>query len=112
VKTVIVVGANTDINIEGAKHFARTNAVKFFSACHSKRKGKSTVSGTFERYPLPSDTQSLVEIELSERWKASILPTSLPCLALHRDVMRLGVDMSVVLIVHPKQSAIDDVAFK
>ncbi|KAI9567563.1 hypothetical protein HD554DRAFT_975948 [Boletus coccyginus] len=62
VKTVIVIGANTGINIEVAKHSAHTNAAKFISACHSKRKGRSTVS----------------EIELAKRWKGSILPTSLP----------------------------------
>lgn len=78
VKSVIVIGANTGINIEVAKHSAHTNVAKFISACHSKRKGRSTVSGTCEHHPLPSDTQSLIEIELAKRWKGSILPTSLP----------------------------------
>ncbi|KAG8215354.1 hypothetical protein J3R82DRAFT_8951 [Butyriboletus roseoflavus] len=43
-KTVMVVGANTGIGFEAAKHFARMNPAKLIVACRSESKGKAAIS--------------------------------------------------------------------
>ncbi|KAH0834222.1 hypothetical protein J3R83DRAFT_11535 [Lanmaoa asiatica] len=43
-KTVVVVGANTGIGFEAAKHFARMNPAKLALACRSQSKGETAVS--------------------------------------------------------------------
>ena len=45
-KTIMVVGANTNVGFDAAKHFARMNPTKLILACRSERKGKAAVSGT------------------------------------------------------------------
>ncbi|TFK54182.1 NAD(P)-binding protein [Heliocybe sulcata] len=43
-KTVIIVGANTGIGLEAAKHFASMNPSKFILACRSEERGKRAVA--------------------------------------------------------------------
>ncbi len=42
-KTVIVVGANTGIGYEAAKHFALMNPGRLIMACRSKERGQAAV---------------------------------------------------------------------
>lgn len=42
-KTVVVVGANTGLGFEAAKHFARMNASKLILACRSQEKGEAAI---------------------------------------------------------------------
>ncbi len=42
-KTVIVVGANTGIGYEAAKHFALMNPGRLIMACRSKDRGQAAV---------------------------------------------------------------------
>lgn len=46
-KTVAVVGANTGLGFEAAKHFARMNPGRLIIACRNESKGRIAVSGTF-----------------------------------------------------------------
>ncbi|TFK31455.1 hypothetical protein BDQ12DRAFT_694120 [Crucibulum laeve] len=43
-KTVVVIGANTGLGFEAAKHFARMNAGRVILACRSKEKGEAAVA--------------------------------------------------------------------
>jgi NAD(P)-dependent dehydrogenase (short-subunit alcohol dehydrogenase family) len=44
-KTVIVIGANTGIGFEAAKHFASMNPRKLVLGCRSEKKGHDAVQG-------------------------------------------------------------------
>ena len=49
-KTVMVVGANTGIGFETAKHFAQMNPKRLILACRSEKKGLDAISGAFVVY--------------------------------------------------------------
>ncbi|KAJ7435550.1 hypothetical protein FB451DRAFT_1000485, partial [Mycena latifolia] len=42
-KTIIVLGTNTGIGLESAKHFIRMNAGRLILACRSQSKGEAAV---------------------------------------------------------------------
>lgn len=44
-KTVLVVGANTGLGLEAAKHFASMNPEKLLLACRNAEKGKRAIEG-------------------------------------------------------------------
>ena len=44
-KTVLVVGANTGIGLEAAKHFARMRPKKLILGCRNEKKGQNAIEG-------------------------------------------------------------------
>jgi retinol dehydrogenase 12 len=44
-KTVVVIGANTGIGFEAAKHLARMNPHRIILGCRSKERGEAAVTG-------------------------------------------------------------------
>ena len=60
-KTVAVVGANTGLGFEAAKHFARMSPGKLIIACRNENKGKTAISGTFWSlgHTLDADTHDI-----------------------------------------------------
>ncbi|KAG9310809.1 hypothetical protein JVU11DRAFT_8662 [Chiua virens] len=54
-KTIVVVGANTGIGFEAAKHFARMNPAKLILACRSETKGQAAVSVLQEKFQQECD---------------------------------------------------------
>jgi glutamyl-tRNA reductase len=46
-QTVVVVGANTGIGFEAAKHFAQMNPGKLILACRNEEKGKAAVASEY-----------------------------------------------------------------
>lgn len=45
--TVVIVGGNTGIGLEAAKHFARMKPTRLILGCRSKSRGQTAVEGTF-----------------------------------------------------------------
>lgn len=45
-KNVLVVGANTGIGLEAAKHFASMNPARLFLGCRNQAKGEAAVEST------------------------------------------------------------------
>ena len=45
-KTVIVVGANTGIGFEAAKHFAQMKPARLILGCRSEERGRKALEGT------------------------------------------------------------------
>ena len=48
-KTVMVIGANTGIGFETAKHFAHMGPKKLILACRSEEKGRDAIAGKYVR---------------------------------------------------------------
>ena len=46
-KTVVVIGANTGIGFEAAKHFARMNPGKLILGCRNEKKGSAALTSGF-----------------------------------------------------------------
>lgn len=46
-KTVVIVGGNTGIGLEAAKHFAQMKPTRLILGCRSKSRGQTAVEGTF-----------------------------------------------------------------
>lgn len=44
-KTVLVIGANTGLGLEAARHFAFMNAARVILACRSAKKGQVALEG-------------------------------------------------------------------
>lgn len=50
-KTAIVVGANTGLGFEAAKHFAKMDAGKLILACRSRERGEAAIHRMFKLQP-------------------------------------------------------------
>lgn len=44
-KTVLVIGANTGIGLEAAKHFAKMNPARLIIGCRSAERGRTALEG-------------------------------------------------------------------
>lgn len=45
-KNVLVIGANTGLGLEAARHFATMNPARLFLGCRNQAKGEAAVKGT------------------------------------------------------------------
>ena len=53
-QTILIVGANTGLGLEAAKHLARMDPGKLIVACRSLKKGEDAAKGMFSAsYPIP-----------------------------------------------------------
>lgn len=50
-KNVLVIGANTGLGLEAARHFATMNPARLFLGCRNQTKGDAAVQGTFHNIP-------------------------------------------------------------
>ena len=72
-QTVVVVGANTGLGFEAAKHFAQMNPAKLVLACRNEEKGKAAVSRACRTHSFPPQSIKHLSLQKSNKTLGSKL---------------------------------------